>query len=116
LQTEGDVSGLAQDAVATEATERTVNVMAEQHARAIVIGPGDGQTVANPAGGGVTYTARYARRHQKLRRLLAGKVAAGRRRDAGRKGLVSFRDVLEGNVARAAPCPAVRSRLLTVTR
>lgn len=32
--------------------------MAEEHARAIVMGPGDGQTVANPAGGGLTYKAR----------------------------------------------------------
>jgi quercetin dioxygenase-like cupin family protein len=32
--------------------------MAEEHTRAIVIGPGDGQTVANPAGGGLTYKAR----------------------------------------------------------
>ena len=32
--------------------------MTEEHARAIVMGPGDGQTVANPAGGGLTYKAR----------------------------------------------------------
>ena len=32
--------------------------MAEEHARAIVMGPGDGQTVANPARGGLTYKAR----------------------------------------------------------
>ena len=32
--------------------------MAEEHARVIVMGPGDGQTVANPAGGGLTYKAR----------------------------------------------------------
>jgi quercetin dioxygenase-like cupin family protein len=32
--------------------------MAEQGARAIVMGPGDGQTVANPARGGLTYKAR----------------------------------------------------------
>ena len=32
--------------------------MAEEPARAIVMGPGDGETVANPAGGGLTYKAR----------------------------------------------------------
>jgi predicted dithiol-disulfide oxidoreductase (DUF899 family) len=32
--------------------------MAEERARPIVMGPGDGQTVANPAGGGLTYKAR----------------------------------------------------------
>jgi quercetin dioxygenase-like cupin family protein len=32
--------------------------MAEERTRAIVMGPGDGQTVANPAGGGLTYKAR----------------------------------------------------------
>jgi quercetin dioxygenase-like cupin family protein len=32
--------------------------MTEERARAIVMGPGDGQTVANPAGGGLTYKAR----------------------------------------------------------
>lgn len=32
--------------------------MADEHACAIVMGPGDGQTVANPAGGGLTYKAR----------------------------------------------------------
>jgi quercetin dioxygenase-like cupin family protein len=32
--------------------------VAEEHARVIVVGPGDGQTVANPAGGGLTYKAR----------------------------------------------------------
>ncbi len=32
--------------------------MADEHARAIVMSPGDGQTVANPAGGGLTYKAR----------------------------------------------------------
>jgi mannose-6-phosphate isomerase-like protein (cupin superfamily) len=31
---------------------------AEERTRAIVMGPGDGQTVANPAGGGLTYKAR----------------------------------------------------------
>jgi quercetin dioxygenase-like cupin family protein len=33
---------------------------AEKPARAIVMGPGDGQTVANPARGGLTYKARSA--------------------------------------------------------
>jgi quercetin dioxygenase-like cupin family protein len=32
--------------------------MAEQQARPIVMGPGEGQTVDNPAGGGLTYKAR----------------------------------------------------------
>jgi quercetin dioxygenase-like cupin family protein len=32
--------------------------MAEERTRAIVMGPGDGRTVANPAGGGLTYKAR----------------------------------------------------------
>ncbi len=32
--------------------------MADEHARPIVIGAGEGQTVANPAGGGLTYKAR----------------------------------------------------------
>jgi quercetin dioxygenase-like cupin family protein len=32
--------------------------MADEHARAIVVGPGEGQTVDNPAGGGLTYKAR----------------------------------------------------------
>ena len=32
--------------------------MAEEQARPIVMGPGDGHTVANPAGGGLTYKAR----------------------------------------------------------
>jgi mannose-6-phosphate isomerase-like protein (cupin superfamily) len=32
--------------------------MAEERARPIVMGPGDGQTVANPARGGLTYKAR----------------------------------------------------------
>lgn len=32
--------------------------MTEDQARAIAMGPGDGQTVANPAGGGLTYKAR----------------------------------------------------------
>lgn len=32
--------------------------MADEQARAIVMGPGDGQTVANPARGGLTYKAR----------------------------------------------------------
>jgi quercetin dioxygenase-like cupin family protein len=31
---------------------------ADEHARVIVVAPGDGQTVANPAGGGLTYKAR----------------------------------------------------------
>jgi quercetin dioxygenase-like cupin family protein len=34
---------------------------AEERTRAIVMGPGDGQTVANPAGGGLTYKARSGR-------------------------------------------------------
>lgn len=33
-------------------------LMADEPARAIFVGPGDGQTVANPAGGGLTYKAR----------------------------------------------------------
>ena len=32
--------------------------MADEHTRAIVMGPGHGQTVANPARGGLTYKAR----------------------------------------------------------
>ena len=32
--------------------------MADEHPRAIVMGPGEGQTVDNPAGGGLTYKAR----------------------------------------------------------
>ena len=32
--------------------------MADEDARVIVMGPGDGQTIANPAGGGLTYKAR----------------------------------------------------------
>lgn len=32
--------------------------MADEPARAIVMGPGEGETVANPAGGGLTYKAR----------------------------------------------------------
>ena len=32
--------------------------MADDHARAIVMGPGEGQTVDNPSGGGLTYKAR----------------------------------------------------------
>jgi mannose-6-phosphate isomerase-like protein (cupin superfamily) len=31
---------------------------AEERTRAIVMGPGDGHSVANPAGGGLTYKAR----------------------------------------------------------
>jgi quercetin dioxygenase-like cupin family protein len=34
--------------------------MADEHARGIIMAPGDGQTVANPAGGGLTYKARSA--------------------------------------------------------
>ncbi len=34
--------------------------MADAQARQIVVGPGEGQTVANPAGGGLTYKARSA--------------------------------------------------------
>ena len=32
--------------------------MADEHAHVIVMGPGDGPTVGNPAGGGLTYKAR----------------------------------------------------------
>jgi quercetin dioxygenase-like cupin family protein len=34
--------------------------MAGEHAHVIVMGPGDGRTVGNPAGGGLTYKARSA--------------------------------------------------------
>jgi hypothetical protein len=34
----------------------------DEQARVIVVGPGDGQTVANPAGGGLTYLRAAARR------------------------------------------------------
>ena len=35
-----------------------MSLVAEEHARTIVMGPGGGQTVVNPAGGGLTYKAR----------------------------------------------------------